>query len=71
MLPKRYIVWSRKKIDLSDEFQRQWYIKQVLINGGAADIAHLDWDEVRRLLPELDLPPDVKKLWEHYYESDR
>lgn len=52
--PKRYIVWStNKEIDLSDPWQRKWYIGEVLSNGRAEDIAELDWDEVRKLLPEL------------------
>ncbi len=36
--PKRYIVWSAdKEIDLSDPWQKKWYIKQVLIYGRAFD----------------------------------
>jgi len=42
MKPKRYLVWSKKNIDLSDPFQRRWYIKQVLTNGLSEDIAELD-----------------------------
>ena len=69
MKPKRYIVWStNKEIDLSDPWQRKWYIKQVLTHGRAEDIAELDWDEVRRLLPELNVPKRVKRLWEDYFE---
>jgi lysyl-tRNA synthetase class II len=66
--PKPYIVWSKKEIDLDDPWQRKWYIQQVLKNGIAVDISQLDFDEVRELLPELELPEDVKKLWEKYFE---
>ncbi|MBI5166243.1 MAG: hypothetical protein HY998_00695 [candidate division NC10 bacterium] len=69
MKPKRYIVWSTdKEIDLNDPWQRKWYINQVLTYGRAEDIAELDWDEVRRLLPELNLPLRVRRLWEDYFE---
>ncbi|MBC7221678.1 hypothetical protein H5T56_01615 [Candidatus Bipolaricaulota bacterium] len=61
--PKRYIVWSKRELDLSDPWQRKWYLKQVLIHGRAEDVSALDWDEVRRVLPELDLPPAVRRLW--------
>jgi hypothetical protein len=67
--PKRYIVWStNKEIDLSDPWQRKWYIGEVLSNGRAEDIAKLDWDEVRKLLPELNLPKRVRRLWEDYFK---
>jgi hypothetical protein len=39
----------------------------VLIHGRAEDVAQLDWEEVRRLLPELDLPTEVRRLWEDYF----
>jgi hypothetical protein len=69
MRPKRYIVWStNKEIDLNDPWQRKWYIGEVLANGRAEDIAELDWEEVRRLLPELNLPRRVRRLWEDYFE---
>ncbi len=69
MRPKRYIVWStNKEVDLTDPWQRKWYIKQVLTHGRTEDIAELDWDEVRRLLLELNLPRRVRRLWEDYFE---
>ncbi|MDY6863779.1 MAG: hypothetical protein SV062_12435 [Thermodesulfobacteriota bacterium] len=67
MKPKRYIVWSKNEIDLNDPFQKKWYIKQVLTNGKAVDIALLDLNEIKLLLPELDLPWDIKALWEDYF----
>jgi hypothetical protein len=70
--PKRYIVWSTKKeIDLSDPWQRKWYIKQVLIYGRAEDIAELEFEEIKNLLPELELPKRIKSLWEDYFTSKR
>lgn len=67
--PKRYIVWSTdKEIDLDDLFQRKWYIEQVLSHGRAEDVAELDWVEIKRLLPELNVPARVRKLWEAYFE---
>ncbi|MBM4308935.1 MAG: hypothetical protein FJ123_19585 [Deltaproteobacteria bacterium] len=67
--PKRYIVWSTdKEIDLNDPWQKKWYIGEVLSNGRAEDIAELDWNEVKRLLPELNLPQRVRKLWEGYFK---
>ena len=51
-------------MDLDDPFQRKWYIKQVLLHGRAEDLRSLDLDELARLLPELDLPGNIKPLWE-------
>jgi hypothetical protein len=67
MRPKRYIVWSKNEIDLADPWQRKWYIQQVLTHGRAEDIAELDWEEIKKLLPELNLPKDVRSLWEDYF----
>ncbi len=69
MRPKRYLVWSKNEIDLSDPFQRLWYLQQVLTRGRAEDIAQLDWEEIRSLLPRLNLPPDIHRLWENYFAA--
>jgi len=64
---KRYIVWSKNEIDLADPWQRKWYIQQVLTHGRAEDIAELDWEEIKQLLPEINLPKEVRRLWEDYF----
>ncbi|MBI4547316.1 MAG: hypothetical protein HY707_05000 [Ignavibacteriae bacterium] len=69
MQPKRYIVWSKNEIDLSDPFQRKWYLKQVLMHGRSEDIAALDLDEIKKLLPEFDLPNHIRRLWENYFAA--
>lgn len=70
--PKRYIVWStEKEIDWDNPWQRKWYIKQVLTNGRVEDIAELDWEEIKNLLVELDLPKDIKSLWEDYFGTKK
>jgi hypothetical protein len=66
----RHIVWSTREVDLSDPWQRKWYIQQVLIHGRMEDVAALDWEEVRQLLPELELPPEVQRLWEAYFAHE-
>lgn len=68
MRAKRYIVWSKRELDLDDPWQRRWFIRQVLLHGRAEDIAALDWGELDSLLPELDLPPEIRRLWERYFE---
>lgn len=65
----RYILWSKDEIDLTDDWQRRWYIRQVLMYGRAEDVAKLDWDEIERLLPELNLPPVLHLLWESYFHA--
>ena len=70
----RHIVWSFDKaenLDLSDPENRQWWIKQVLMNGRMEDIVSLDLDEVERILPELYLPRPIKKLWSDYFAQRR
>jgi len=75
VMPPRYIVWSTETIDLTDPFQRKWYIRQVLLHGRAADIRALDLQEVARLLDDLHLPSSLYALWKaflgryHYAEG--
>jgi hypothetical protein len=70
--PKRHIVWStNKEIDIENLFLKKWYITQVLVNGRAEDISELDWNEIKNLLPELEVPPIIKKLWEDYFNANK
>ena len=69
MQPKRYIVWSKEKIDLRDPFQKKWYYQQVLMNGRAEDVAAIDWEEIKKYLPELNLPAHIKRVWESYFNA--
>ena len=64
--PPRHIVWSTDQLDLTDPYQRRWYLKQVLTHGRAADIRRLDLVEVRRELDALDLPADIHTLWSSF-----
>ena len=67
--PPPHIVWSTDVVDLSDPFQRKWYIRQVLMRGRAQDISALSWDEVAVLLDDLHLPPHIHNLWKRFLES--
>ncbi len=69
--PKRYIVWSKNKIDLNDSWQKKWYVKQVLTYGRTEDVSLLDWKEIEIMLDDLDLTPDIKRLWENYFNVKR
>lgn len=67
--PPRYIVWSTDEINLDSEFQRRWYIRQVLLHGREQDIRQLDLAEVATLLEELNLPEPVYQLWKRYLKE--
>jgi hypothetical protein len=70
----RHIVWSfdqANNLDLSKSGNREWWIKQVLMNGRMEDIRSLDLDEVERILPDLYLPKPIKKLWSDYFAKRR
>ena len=67
--PPRHIVWSTDEVDLADDFQRTWYIRQVLMHGKAQDVRALDLDEVARLLDDLHLPPALHDLWARFLET--
>ncbi len=66
--PPRHIVWSTNSVDLSDPFQRQWYIRQVLLHGRSEDIRTLDLTEVATMLDDLSLPPHLHRLWKTFLE---
>ncbi len=65
--PKRYIVWSVNEIDLNNPHLRKWYLQQVLVHGREEDIKELDFDEVKKLLSELNLPPEIRSLWNEIF----
>ncbi len=67
--PPIHVVWSTDQIDLSDPFQRRWYIQQVLTHGRAEDIRTLNLDEVAAVLDEMILPEDVRSLWRRFLET--
>lgn len=69
--PPRHIVWSTNQVDLADQFQRKWYIRQVIEHGRSADIARLDFDEVASLLDELHLSPHLYRLCAGFLEERR
>jgi hypothetical protein len=66
--PPRHIVWSTDTVDMTDPFQRRWYIRQVLLHGRAEDVRTLDLEELARLLDDLDLPRPVHSLWKTFLE---
>lgn len=67
----RHILWSTDTLDLTDPFQRTWYLRQALMYGRAEDIRSLDLDEVARRLDDLDLPPALDDLWRRFLEMRR
>ncbi len=67
--PPAYIVWSTDQVDLSDPFQRRWYLQQVLTRGRIEDIRILNLDEVATALDEMILPEDVRSLWQRFLET--
>jgi hypothetical protein len=67
--PPTYIAWSTDQVDLSDPFQRRWYIQQVLTHGRAEDIRALNLEEIAAIIDEIILPEDVRSLWEHFLET--
>ena len=67
--PPSHIVWSADGVDLSDPFQRKWYIRQVLLHGRVEDIRILDLEEVAALLDDLNLPPALYQLWKTFLET--
>lgn len=68
-VPPRHIVWSTDELDLTDEFQRKWYLRQVLLHGRASDLRTLDLGEIARILDDLHLPPDLYDLWTRFLET--
>ena len=55
-------------MDLTDPFQRRWYLRQVLSHGRMADIRGLDLAEVERELDALQLPSEIWQLWKNFLE---
>lgn len=67
--PARHSVWTTDAVDLSNPFQRRWYIRQVLMYGRSEDIRTMDLREVAEMLDDLNLPPDLHRLWKTFRET--
>lgn len=67
--PPRHLVWSTDTIDLRDPFQKRWFLRQILMYGRAQDIRALELAEIEKELDNLDLPEEIKRLWQRYLES--
>lgn len=65
----KHIVWyaDLEKLDFNSPFVKKWWLEQVLNHGTLKDIKELDFSEIQRLLPRLNLSRDVKSLWEDYF----
>jgi hypothetical protein len=68
--PPRHIAWSSDEVDLSDPFQRRWYLRQVLTHGRVEDIRSLNLAKIEGELENLDLPPEVYSLWKSYLKPE-
>lgn len=70
---KKHIVWFSdiNNLDLNNEKDKKWWIKQVLLKGRMEDIKELDFEEIEKFLPDLYLSKNIKKLWEDYFEWKR
>lgn len=61
-----WYVQHPEAVDLTDPATRTWYVGAILREGRAEDVARLDVEEIRRLLPQLRLPQRVRDFWEWY-----
>ena len=55
-------------MDLSDLFQRRWYLRQVLLYGREEDISQLNLEEIAASWSALRLPEPVASLWRDFLE---
>jgi len=69
LVKKIYIVWSYdiSNLNLSDTEDRKWAIEQVLMNGTINDIYQLNYREIEKYLPVMNLPKYIKGLWQNYF----
>lgn len=64
-----HITWFNdpRRMNLRDPRQKREWLQMVLRRGTTQDIQKLNLKEVRRFLPRLNLPPEVKALWQNYF----
>ncbi|PIS28987.1 hypothetical protein COT42_06515 [Candidatus Saganbacteria bacterium CG08_land_8_20_14_0_20_45_16] len=69
----KHIVWyaDLDKLDKKDPFVKKWWLEQVLSRGTMKDIGKLDFKNIHDLLPSLNLPKNVKSLWEDYFSKKK
>jgi hypothetical protein len=67
--PPRHLVWSTDHLDLTDPFQRRWFLQQTLTHGKAEDIRRLNIEDVSNEIDQLKLPKDIERLWRDFLKS--
>jgi len=69
----KHIAWyaDLDKLDKKDPFVKKWWLEQVLSRGTMKDIGKLDFKNIHDLLPSLNLPKNVKSLWEDYFSKKK
>lgn len=67
----KHIVWyaDLEKLDFNNSFVKKWWIEQVLAHGTINDVKKLDFNVVHKMLPHLNLPAEIKSLWEDYFAN--
>lgn len=65
----KHIVWyaDLEKLDFNNPFVKKWWMEQVLIHGTINEVKKLDFKEIHKMLPQLNLPTDIKSFWEDYF----
>lgn len=64
-----HICWfaqAKKYRTSNDPKVRRMWVQMVLLRGKAEDIRELPHSEIKKFLPDLVLPIEIKKLWERY-----
>ncbi|MEM3553592.1 MAG: hypothetical protein QW658_01380 [Candidatus Bathyarchaeia archaeon] len=62
------LVWDYEIPPHEDQTEafRRWYIGRVLTRGRAEDIRAIGLNIIAAYLPELTLPPEIRRFWEWY-----
>ncbi len=47
---------------------RKWYLARVLIRGNSTDLQTIGLHVIYAYLPDLHLPPDIRRFWEWYFD---
>ena len=67
----KHIVWyaDLMKLDFNHPFVKKWWMEQVLVHGTINEIKELDYKEIQKSLPQLNLPGEIKGMWEDYFAN--
>ena len=65
------LIWDYelKSTDFDREDVKEWYVARVLTKGNWKDIQNAGIDNIKKYLPLITVPKEIREFWEWYFSE--